>query len=81
MPLLWRREHRFTLDDWNKVVAAKGDFSAIGIEIDKSRVSNSDSERTWRYVSYQNRFRDRVSLLDGAAGDGDARAKELSEPR
>jgi len=66
----WRREHRFTLDDWNKVVAAKGDFSAIGIEIDKSRVSDSDSEGTWRYVSYQNRFRDRVSLLDGAeSGD------------
>jgi hypothetical protein len=66
----WRREHRFTLDDWNKVVAAKGDFSAIGIEIDKSRVSDSDSEGTWRYVSYQNRFRDRVSLLDGVeSGD------------
>jgi hypothetical protein len=62
----WRREHRFTLDDWNKVVAANGDFSAIGIDIDKSRVSNSDTERAWSYVDDQNRFRDRISLLDGA---------------
>ena len=35
---VWRREHRFDLAAWNKLVAAGGDFSAIGIEIDPTPV-------------------------------------------
>lgn len=76
----WRREDRFDLEAWNKVVAADGDFSVIGITIDTTPQSKSDAERARSYVHSQRRFRDRVSLLDAPAGDGDARAKKLPEP-
>jgi hypothetical protein len=76
----WRREHRFDLEEWNKVVAADGDFSVIGITIDTTPQSKSEAERARSYVHSQRNFRDRVSLLDAAAGDGQAPAKKLPEP-
>jgi len=76
----WRREDRFDLAAWNKVVAADGDFSVIGITIDTTPQSKSDAERVRSYVHSQRSFRDRVSLLDAGAGDGEARAKKLPEP-
>lgn len=76
----WRREDRFDLEAWNKVVAADGDFSVIGITIDTTPQSKSEAERARSYVHSQRSFRDRVSLLDAGAGDGDARAKKLPEP-
>jgi hypothetical protein len=76
----WRREDRFDLEAWNKVVAADGDFSVIGITIDTTPQSKSEAERARSYVHSQRSFRDRVSLLDAAAGDGDEPAKKLPEP-
>ena len=39
---VWRQpEHRFDLAAWNKVIAAQGDFSAIGIEIDPTPVPDA----------------------------------------
>ena len=76
----WRREDRFDLEAWNKVVAADGDFSVIGITIDTTPQSKSDAERARSYVHSQRSHRDRVSLLDAGAGVGDARAKNLPEP-
>ena len=76
----WRREDRFDLEAWNKVVAADGDFSVIGITIDTTPQSKSDAERERSYVHSQRSHRDRVSLLDAAAGDGDARPNTIPEP-
>ena len=76
----WRREDRFDLEAWNKVVAADGDFSVIGITIDTTPQSKSDAERARSYVHSQRSHRERVSLLDAGAGVGDARAKNLPEP-
>ena len=76
----WRREDRFDLEAWNKVVAADGDFSVIGITIDTTPQSKSDAERARSYVHSQRSHRDRVSLLDAAAGDGDARPNRIPEP-
>jgi hypothetical protein len=76
----WRRDDRFDLEAWNKVVAADGDFSVIGITIDTTPQSKSDAERERSYVHSQRSHRDRVSLLDAAAGDGDARPNRIPEP-
>ncbi len=54
----WSREHRFGLESWNKVVAAHGDFSAIGIELDPRPVPDAE-----KYASQQHRNRQRVSLV------------------
>ena len=66
----WRREDRFNLEAWNKVVAADGDFSVIGITIDTTPQSKSDAERARSYVHSQRSHRDRVSLLDAPAEPG-----------
>jgi hypothetical protein len=66
----WRREDRFDLEAWNKVVAADGDFSVIGITIDTTPQSKSDAERARSYVHSQRSHRDRVSLLDAPAEPG-----------
>jgi hypothetical protein len=67
----WRHEHRFDLDAWNKVVAAGGDFSVIGITIDQTPVPVSKADRAHEYFSHHIRSRgDCVSLLDGVeSGD------------
>jgi hypothetical protein len=66
----WRREDRFDLEAWNKVVAADGDFSVIGIKIDTTPQSKSDAERARSCVHSQRSHRDRVSLLDAPAEPG-----------
>lgn len=66
----WRREDRFDLEAWNKVVAADGDFSVIGIKIDTTPQSRSDAERARSYVHSQRSHRDRVRLLDAPAEPG-----------
>ncbi len=76
----WRREDRFDLEAWKKVVAADGDFSVIGITIDTTPQSKSEAERARSYFQSQRRFRDRVSLLESATGDSDAPAKKLPQP-
>ena len=67
----WRHEHRFDLDAWNKVDAAGGDFSVIGISIDQTPVPVSNADQAHEYFSRHIRSRgDCVSLLDGAeSGD------------
>ncbi|MDZ4685173.1 MAG: hypothetical protein SH850_08785 [Planctomycetaceae bacterium] len=53
----WRREHRFDLNAWNKVCAAKGDFSVIGIKIDPTSVPDAEE-----YVRQERMWSDRISL-------------------
>lgn len=55
----WGREHRFNLESWNKVVAAKGDFSVIGIEIDPTPVPGAAE-----FVRRRRMHREPISLLE-----------------
>lgn len=57
---IWRSEHRFDLEAWSKVYAAKGDFSVLGITIDKTPVPHDEAAR---YVEQQRLRRDRISLV------------------
>jgi hypothetical protein len=75
----WGREHRFDLQAWNKVYAAKGDFSVIDITIDKTPLSGNAAELAAFYVRRQRSRRDRITLREEPATTESSARSDISQ--